>query len=140
MSGEIIINKITEAMIKSAANALKHSYSPYSGYSVGACLCTEDDVLFTGVNVENSSYGLTICAEASAICQMIAGGKSRIKSMVILAGDNALCSPCGACRQIIYEFSTPQTQLYLCDQLTVLKNMSIDDLLPMAFRLSGTKK
>ena len=122
-------------MIKKASLALQHAYAPYSNYTVGVCLCSEDDELFTGVNVENSSYGLTICAETSAICQMITAGKHKINSMVILAGDNAICPPCGACRQRIYEFSTPTTQIHLCNQQTIFKSMLLDDLLPMAFSL-----
>lgn len=129
------MDDITQLMIKDASRSLQYAYSPYSNYAVAACICSEDDSLFTGVNVENSSYGLTICAETSAICQMIAAGKRQIKSMVLMAGDNALCAPCGACRQCINEFSTPQTRIHLCDQQKVLKTMRIDELLPIAFKL-----
>jgi cytidine deaminase len=121
------MDETTQLMIKTA--------------TVAACIRSEDDSLFTGVNVENSSYGLTICAETSAICQMVADGKRQIKSIVLMAGDNALCAPCGACRQCINEFSTPQTLVHLCNQQTVLKTMSIDELLPMAFKFTfGSKK
>ena len=133
------MNDITNVMITKSRLALKNAYAPYSKYTVSACVCTEDNVLFTGVNMENCSYGLTICAETPAICQMIASGKQRIKSMVILAGDNALCSPCGACRQRIHEFASPETLIYLCDQQVVLKTISIDELLPMAFSLKGSQ-
>lgn len=122
-------------MIDKARQTLQYAYAPYSNYSVSACICTEDDTLFTGVNVENSSYGLSVCAETSAICQMITAGKQTIKSMVILAGNNALCPPCGACRQLIHEFSTPKTRIHLCDNHNVLKMMTIDELLPLAFSL-----
>ena len=134
------MNDITQLMMSKARLALQHAYAPYSKYTVGACLCTEDQTLYTGVNVENSSYGLTICAESSAICQMIAAGERQIKSMVILSGNNALCSPCGACRQRIYEFSTEKTQIYLCDHQSILKKIALDDLLPMAFSLSRTQQ
>jgi cytidine deaminase len=132
------VNDITQLMMSKARLALQHAYAPYSKYTVGACLCTEDQTLYTGVNVENSSYGLTICAESSAICQMITAGERQIKSMVILSGNNALCPPCGACRQRIYEFSTEKTQIYLCDHHSILKKIALDDLLPMAFSLSRT--
>ena len=69
---------------------------------------------------------------------MVAMGQRKIKSMVILAGDNALCTPCGACRQRIVEFSTPETQLYLCNQQTILQTKTPDELLPMAFCLNNT--
>ena len=130
------MNEITQLMINHASNALVHAYAPYSNYAVSACLCSEDDTLFTGVNVENSSYGLTLCAEASAICQMISAGKHHIKSMVILNANNTLCPPCGACRQRIHEFASPKTQIYLCNDHIVLQEMTLDDLLPMAFSLN----
>ena len=129
------MNETIKLMIYNASQALQHAYAPYSKYSVGACLCSEDNTLYTGVNVENSSYGLTICAETSAICQMITAGKHQIKSMVILNGDNALCPPCGACRQRIHEFSTPKTRIYLCNQQNILKTVTVGELLPMAFSL-----
>ncbi len=129
------MNDLTTLMINNAQQALKHAYAPYSNYTVASCICSEDDVLFTGVNVENSSYGLTVCAEISAIAQMVATGRRHIKSLVILAGNNELCSPCGACRQCIQEFSSPDTPVYLCNDKTVLKTMTISELLPMAFKL-----
>ena len=129
------MNDNTQLMINKATQALQHAYAPYSKYTVAACICSEDDVLYTGVNVENSSYGLTICAETSAICQMISAGKLRMKSIVILAGDNALCPPCGACRQRIHEFSTIETRIYLCNQQNILKTVTVGELLPMAFSL-----
>ncbi len=122
-------------MIHQAKQALVHAYAPYSNFQVASCLCSEDGNLYTGVNVENTSYGLSICAEASAICHMIAAGKRKIKSLVVLNGENTLCSPCGACRQRIMEFSTPDTLVHLCDEQAVIKTMRIDELLPEAFRL-----
>lgn len=134
------LNNLIERMISHASNALQHAYAPYSHYCVGACICCEDDSLHTGVNVENSSYGLTICAESSAICKMASEGKHTIKSIVILAKNNQLCAPCGACRQRIYEFSIPETQIYLCNQQTVLKTTTINELLPLAFHLNPTHR
>jgi len=129
------MSDITKLMMENASQAIQYAYAPYSKYAVASCICSEDDTLFTGVNVENCAYGLTVCAETSAISQMVSMGKLRIKSIVILAGDNALCSPCGACRQRIHEFSTPETRVYLCNKKMILKTMTIDDLLPMAFTL-----
>ena len=131
------MNDLTLLMIKNACDALQYAYAPYSNYLVAACICSEDGRLFTGVNVENSSYGLTICAERAAICKMVSEGQREIRSMVLMSGDNALCAPCGACRQCIYEFSTPKTHVHLCNQETILKTMTPDELLPMAFRLKG---
>lgn len=127
------MNDDVQTMIKHAEQALHYAYAPYSHFAVAACICSEDNHLFTGVNVENGSYGLSICAETSAICQLIAAGHRHIKSMVILASDNRCCAPCGACRQRIHEFATPKTRIHLCNKDTLLKTMTIDALLPMAF-------
>lgn len=126
---------LTNSMIKHAREALEHAYAPYSNYQVASCLCTEDDSLFTGVNVENAAYGLSICAESSAICQMVAAGKRKIKSLVVMNGENTLCPPCGACRQRIAEFSAPDTVIYLCNDHAVIKSMRIDELIPEVFKL-----
>lgn len=120
-------------MISKAYKTLSNSYSPYSKFSVASCICTDKNNLHTGVNVENSSYGLTVCAETSAICSMISSGERRIKSLVVLAGTNLLCSPCGACRQRIYEFSTPDTLIYLCNKDSILRSITMNELLPLAF-------
>lgn len=120
-------------MISEAFKALSFAYAPYSKFTVASCICTDKDNLYTGVNIENSCYPLGICAESTAICKMVLAGEQRIKSIVVLAGNNLLCSPCGACRQRIYEFSTPSTLIHLCNDNTVLKSFTIDELLPLAF-------
>lgn len=127
------MDKITALMISNAHKALSHSYSPYSKFQVACCICTDKENLYTGVNVENSSYGLTLCAETSAISAMVSAGEQRIKSMVVLAGINELCSPCGGCRQRIYEFSSPDTQIHLCTKDSILNSVKIIELLPIAF-------
>jgi cytidine deaminase len=128
-----MMDKLLTTMILNACAALPNAYAPYSQFTVGSCICTDNDNLYTGVNIENSSYGLTTCAEASAICAMVSSGEQRIKSIVVLAGNNQLCSPCGSCRQKIYEFSTPQTMIHLCNKNTLVRSISIDELLPLAF-------
>lgn len=129
------MNELTQQMIAKAAHALRHAYAPYSKYSVAACIYTSDHDFFTGVNVENSSYGLTICAESCAIAQMIASGQRLIQHIVIMAGNNELCAPCGACRQRIFEFANSDTQVHLCNQTSLLKTFTINELLPLAFKL-----
>lgn len=120
-------------MISKAHNALAHAYAPYSKFTVACCIRTDKDNLYTGINVENSSYGLTLCAEASAIAAMVTAGEQHIKSMVILSGTNTLCSPCGGCRQRIYEFSTADTLIHLCNKEVLLRSITIEELLPLAF-------
>lgn len=128
------MSDLTASMIKHAKQALSCAYAPYSNYHVASCLCSDDGSLYTGVNVENASYGLSICAESAAICQMVIAGRQKITSLVVMNGMNTLCPPCGACRQRIVEFSTPDTVIHLCNQHTILKSISIDELLPYAFR------
>lgn len=127
------MDKITATMIAEAHKSLSNAYAPYSKFTVAACIRSENNRLFTGVNVENGSYGLTICAESSAICNMITSGEQRIKSIVVLAGNNLLCPPCGACRQKLHEFSTPETQIHLCNKDNILQSMTMKELLPLAF-------
>ena len=127
------MDKITERMIAEANKVLPFAYAPYSKFSVASCVCTDKDNLYSGVNVENSSYGLTVCAETSAICKMISAGEQRIKSIVVLASNNLLCSPCGACRQRIHEFSVPNTIVHLCNSNSIFQSLTLDELLPLAF-------
>lgn len=122
-----------EQMIKSAKDALNHAYSPFSNFQVSCCIATTDGQLFTGVNVENSSFGLTLCAEASAIAMMVSSGQQHIARVLIMNGLGTECSPCGACRQRILEFSTPDTPIHLADHQQILKTFRLDALLPSAF-------
>ncbi|HHF7343816.1 TPA: cytidine deaminase [Legionella feeleii] len=128
------MSELTKSMIEHAKQVLGRAYAPYSNFKVASCLCSEDDQFFSGVNVENASYGLSICAESSAICQMVTAGKQKIKSVVVLNNQNTLCPPCGACRQRIAEFSTPDALIHLCNSETVIKSMTIGELLPEAFK------
>jgi cytidine deaminase len=134
------MNELIRLMINHAKQALVKAYAPYSNYQVSSCLCGEDGNLYTGVNVENSSYGLTICAESSAICQMVASGQQKIKSLVVLNSKNTICSPCGACRQRIAEFATADTTIHLCTDHNIIQSISIDELLPYPFRLNLEQK
>jgi len=93
-----------EELMQKAIEASKNSYSPYSKFAVGACVLTEDDSVYTGCNFENSSFGMTICAERNAIGSAIADGKRKIKAVAIYSPNQDNCTPCGACRQVIHEF------------------------------------
>jgi cytidine deaminase len=127
------MNKITTKMIRAAHNALSNAYAPYSKFPVACCIRTKENNLYIGVNVENGSYGLAACAESSAICNMVSSGEQQIDSIVILAGNNQLCPPCGACRQKIHEFSAAETLIHLCNKDSILKSLTITELLPLAF-------
>ena len=130
------MNSKIKEMISVAHQALANAYAPYSKFSVSSCVLSEDGHLYTGVNVENSSTSLGICAESGAICQMVAAGQKKIKAIVVLAASEELCSPCGACRQRIFEFSDPETRVYMCNKTGILQTHTIGELLPLAFKLN----
>lgn len=127
------MDNIIKEMTQRASNALENAYAPYSKFTVASCIHTEQGNFYTGINIENGAYGLTICAEACAICNMVSSGEQQIKSIVIIAGNNLLCPPCGACRQRIHEFSTPETIIHLCSKEKTFESITIDKILPMAF-------
>ncbi len=118
-----------------AREALTRAYSPYSGIKVGAAVLTEAGQVFGGANVENASYGLTLCAERAAIAAAVAGEGPGVKIRAIaVASDRAgALAPCGACRQVIYEFG-PEA-LVLFEGEDGLITAPIAELLPQAFRL-----
>lgn len=106
----MISSDIKEKLIQLAQEAQNSAYIPYSKFAVGAALMTEDGDIFTGCNVENISYGLSICAERTAIVKMISekGPQTKIKAIVCTTKADIPCSPCGACRQVIQEFIRPE--------------------------------
>lgn len=124
-----------ELMAKKACEVMQHAYAPYSKYKVGACVEAEDGTLFVGCNVENAAYGLTNCAERSAIFSLISAGKKKIVALAVVGSGDELCTPCGACRQVIREFADPDAPIYLCDPRTqrVVETTNIATLLPKSF-------
>lgn len=124
-----------DVMAQQAYKARQNAYAPYSDFSVGCSVMAEDGAIFTGCNVENSSYGITICAEQSAITSLISNGKKKIKAIAIIGSGKGLCAPCGKCRQVIREFATPDAPIHLCDAKTgeVIKTTNIKELLPISF-------
>jgi cytidine deaminase len=126
-----------EMLLQSAHDALRHAYAPYSGFKVGAAILTQDNKIFTGCNVENASYGLTICAERSAIFSAVAsspGGKLGLRAVVVVNEKQVPCPPCGACRQVIAEFGAETIVLFQSEQ--GYQELTIADLLPSSFRLN----
>ncbi|HXZ81189.1 MAG TPA: cytidine deaminase [Terriglobales bacterium] len=101
-------------LIEAARKALDNAYAPYSKFHVGAAILTEAGNIYTGGNVENASYGLTICAERSAIVAAVAaeGPGMRLRGVAVLNGNDVPCSPCGACRQVIFEFGPHAAVLF----------------------------
>jgi cytidine deaminase len=115
-----------------ARSASQHAYCPYSNFRVGAAILTEDEQTYAGCNVENASYGLTICAERNAIFQMVAKASSPIRAIAIYTPTATPSAPCGACRQVINEFGPQAEVVSFCDGPDVLRK-KLSELLPDAF-------
>lgn len=107
--------RVRDNLLKHARAAMKRAYAPYSNFHVGAALLLHDGKIFTGCNVENASYGLTICAERNAIFAAVAAStrKPKIAAVAVVNHKNVPCSPCGACRQVIAEFGPDAVVWYL---------------------------
>ena len=130
---------MTEALIKKALEARERAYAPYSHFHVGAALLTEDGEIFLGANIENGSYGATICAERSAFCSAISSGKRNFSAIAIVGGKNDalisdFCPPCGICRQFMAEFCSPDLEIFLYDGKEI-KKTTLASLLPDSFNL-----
>lgn len=122
-----------QQLVDRAGAMLERAYAPYSKFQVGAALLTEAGNVFTGCNVENASYGLTNCAERTAIFSAIAeeGPGMRIRAMAVLNSAVIPCSPCGACRQVIFEFGPKALVIYQGEGRMV--EASAEKLLPAGF-------
>jgi len=119
-----------ERLIQAALAAREKAYAPYSHYKVGAVLLGADGRLFTGVNVENASYGLSICAERTAVFKAVSEGCRAFQAMVVATKNGG--SPCGACRQVLVEFAADMP-VWLVDELGNGREMTLYTLLPDHF-------
>lgn len=127
------MTQLIETLLNSAQKAYEYAYAPYSNYEVGASILTDTGQIFSGTNIENASYSLTLCAEASAIAQMISQGETKIAAILVTANSPMVCTPCGACRQRIAEFASQDTLVHLCDKDKCVQTLRIDELLPYSF-------
>ncbi len=122
--------KEREELVQRAIAAKGRAYAPYSQFRVGAALLTESGEIFEGCNVENSSYSLTICAERNAVFQAVLAGHTTFRSIAISSDNHTFLSPCGACRQVLAEFS-PSMEIILTDGQGRVKVVSLETLHPM---------
>lgn len=122
------------SLLQRARNAAQAAYAPYSNFPVGAALLTEDGTVITGCNVENASYGLTICAERSAVVAAVSAGHRAFRAVAVSAPRSRLATPCGACRQFLNEFrpSTGELTVILDDGEAGLE-IPFSEILPRAF-------
>ena len=123
-------------LLKRAATAAAAAYAPYSRYRVGAALLTADGHVVCGCNVENASYGLTICAERAAVCAAMAAGHRRFAAMAIVADGEQPPYPCGGCRQVLAEFCRPDFAVFVAPlgHLSRHETLRLGQLLPKAFQ------
>ena len=130
---------VLEELIRSAKAVREHAHAPYSHFKVGAALRSQDGRIFTGCNVENATYGLTVCAERVAIFKAVSEGVTKFTHIVVVAATDTLTPPCGACRQIIWEFcgNIPVTLTNLEGKV---EHFQMSDLFPRPFDLNYLKQ
>ncbi len=126
------LRKIEQALVDAALSVRKKAYAPYSRFKVGAALLTDDGEIFLGCNVENASYGATICAERHAVGNAVAAGKREFVQLAIATSTSPPSPPCGICRQVLGEFA-PKLKILLVNPKGEVVRIRLDKLLPMAF-------
>lgn len=124
-----------EKLAKPALTARENAYAPYSGFKVGAAILCESGKIYAGANIENVSYGLTNCAERSAIFTAMSAGERKVCAIAIAGGKDECdyTMPCGACRQVLSEFADENCPVYLVKSETEIKEYTLGELLPYAF-------
>lgn len=133
-----------EELLKKAKEARKRAYVPYSQFAVGAALQATDGRIFSGCNIENASYGLTNCAERTALFKAISEGKTQFVALTVVTDTEEPVTPCGACRQVLIEFCPPDMPVILANYTGKQRVTTVSQLLPGAFvkedldRVKGT--
>lgn len=127
-------------LIAAAEQARKHAYAPYSQYAVGAAVRAANGKIYTGSNIENASYGLTICAERVALASAAAAGERQFEALAISAGKESPGMPCGACRQFMAEWFDNEVPVVSVSSQGQQKQMTFGELLPEAFGKAALKE
>lgn len=123
-----------KTLLTAAQKAQKFSYAPYSKAFIGSALLTQKNQIYTGTNVENASYGGTVCAERVAILKAVSENKNlKIKEILVINNFSEAWPPCGLCRQVIAEFCTPKTLVHISNQKGQVQTLLFKDLFPMSF-------
>ena len=125
-----------QQLMDNAKQASKNSYSPFSRFAVGACVLAQSGKMYLGCNVENSSFGMTICAERCAIFKAVSEGEREILAVAIYSPNSDDCNPCGACRQVMYEFQPDDTEVeIITENLGELNIRKLSEYLPYGFKI-----
>lgn len=128
-----MLNQRDQKLYKAAVEARENSYSPYSHFAVGGAVRTAAGKIYKGCNIENGSYGLTVCAERNAIFAAVGAGESELTELCVVADTSGPVSPCGACRQVMSEFKI--SRIILTNLKGDVKEMSLEEILPYGFEL-----
>lgn len=123
-------------LMKLAEKAYENSYSPYSGIRIGAAIIAGSGKIYTGTNIENASYGATICAERSAISKAVSDGETEITAVAVTGDIDDYAYPCGICRQVISEFMKPDMEIAVSGKNKEMKVFKLKELLPSAFEFN----
>ena len=124
-------------LMDTAKEASKKSYSPFSKFAVGAGVLTSSGKVYGGCNIENSSFGMTICAERCAIFKAVSDGEKEILAVAIYSPNEDDCYPCGACRQVMYEFQGYKEIEIITEEKGNLNIKKMSDFLPFGFKIQG---
>ena len=127
-------------LLKWALDAQKNAYAPYSGKHIGAAVRMDNGKIYNGCNVENASYGGTVCAERIAIFKAISEGAKKISEVMVVSSEKNPWPPCGFCRQVIAEFAGPETKISLANPQGQARSLKFIDLFPEAFGPEHLKK
>lgn len=127
-------------LLQIANKAKLNSYSPYSNFKVGAVLLSDTGNLYTGVNVENSSYGLTNCAERTAVFKAISDGEKKFKTLVLVSDAEDFITPCGACRQVLIEVCGKDLEVVMSNSDNEIRILKLEELLPLSFNKEYLEK
>ncbi|HEX7611360.1 MAG TPA: cytidine deaminase [Candidatus Limnocylindrales bacterium] len=122
-------------LLAAARKARRKAYAPFSNFPVGAAVLGADGRIYSGCNVENASLGLTCCAERNAIFAMVAAGVREIREVLVIGDTKGILPPCGACRQVIAEFASPQVVVHMCNRSGVGRDTTVGELMPFIFHL-----
>ena len=126
-----------QLLMDKAKEAAKKSYSPFSKFAVGASVVTASGKIYSGCNIENSSFGMTICAERCAIFKAVSEGDKEILAVAIYSPNEDDCYPCGACRQVMYEFQGQDEIEIITEDKGKLNIKRLSDFLPYGFKIHG---
>jgi cytidine deaminase len=133
-------DKLKKKLFKEAKKAQKNAYVPYSEFPLGAAVLTVDGSIYSGTNIENSAYGLTNCAERSAIFSAVSAGNRKIEALLLVSSTEKPVTPCGACRQVINEFADGEIEIIMMTEDGKELSMSNQELLPGAFSDKSMEK